>query len=246
MLATAKYVVTRATGEIAQNAPKRARVAPPAAHLTDIDLPKRAALERIPETAAMTLVVYKVSDCAGDTMPRYRGASQAQLFEVMMEHHACPSLLHNLKNEFDEFLKHAHHTCLHGDEVPTSLEDMDTAAGMFFCLGRGAVLGTVLFPPPNKGITLVQTPINAPDHDGYALLSTRWQQIVGSESSVVNFVSLWDDFVLWKINKRGTTGLTEICIHVHFSIGLYETSFTRELADPINPRRIHEMAPAVF
>ena len=92
------------------------------------------------------------------------------------------------------------------------------------------MLGTVLFPPPNKGITLVQTPINAPDHDGYALLSTRWQ-IVGSEScSVVNFVSLWDDFVLWKINKRGTTGLTEICIHVHFSIGLYETSFTRELA----------------
>ena len=103
MLATAKYVVTRATGEIAQSAPKRARIAPPAAHLTDIDLPKRAALERIPETAAMTLVIYKVSDCAGDTMPRYRGAVQAQLFEVMMEHHACPSLLHNLKTNSMSF-----------------------------------------------------------------------------------------------------------------------------------------------
>ena len=150
MLATAKYVVTRATGDFAQSVQKRARIAPPAAHLTDIDLPKRAALERIPETAAMTLVVYKVSDCAGDTMPRYRGASQAQLFEVMMEHHACPSLLHNLKVEFDEFLKHAYHTCLHGDDVPTSLEDMDTAAGMLLCLGRALCSVLSCFHHPTK------------------------------------------------------------------------------------------------
>ena len=139
MRATAKYVVTRATGDFAQSVQKRARIAPPAAHLTDIELPARAAIERIPETAAMALVVYKVSDYAGDTTHRYRGAIQAQLFEVMMEHHACPSLLHNLKNEFDEFLKHAHHTCLHGDEVPTSLEDMNTAAGMPFCVWGGAL-----------------------------------------------------------------------------------------------------------
>ena len=130
MLATAKHIVARAN-VLAQSVQKRARVAPPTALLTEIDLPKRIVLESVPSTATLTLAIYKVTDCAGDFLPEYREA-QAQLFEVMMDHPACPSLMHNLKSQFDEFLKHAHHICLHGGDVPTSLDDMDSLAGVRF------------------------------------------------------------------------------------------------------------------
>ena len=100
-----------------------------------------------------------------------------------------------------------------------------------FLFGVHAVLRRALFPKrrqTKKGIKLVQAPTNDPDMDGYALLSTRWL-VVGNEDSVVNFVSLFDDFLMFHINKRGKTGLTEVCVLVHFSVGLYETSFIREL-----------------
>ena len=109
-------------------APKRARVAPPAAaDLKDIDLPKRTAPQTIPGSATLTIVIYKVSDCADDSVPGYVGV-HAGLFEVMMEHAASPSFLHRARSEFDGFLRCAHHAAA-ADDAPASLEELDTAAG---------------------------------------------------------------------------------------------------------------------
>ena len=58
--------------------------------------------------------------------------------------------------------------------------------------------------------------------------ATRWQ-VVGDEGSLLNWASLWDDFVIWKKNARGMA-LPNIFVHVHVSVGLSETSFAKELA----------------
>lgn len=121
--AVSKRTVASTTYEV----PKRSRLAPPAAGLLkDIELPTRVVPHTIPASAAMTVVIYKASDCAGDSIPDYAGV-EAGLFEVMMEHVAYPSFLYRARFEFDGFLRYAHHTA--ADEAPASLEDMDTAAG---------------------------------------------------------------------------------------------------------------------
>ena len=159
--------------------PKRSRVAPPAAAaLKDLDLPKRAAPQTIPSSATMTAVIYKVSDCAGDSVQGYVG-TQAGLFEVMMEHAACPSILYRTRSEFDGFLRNAHHTA--AGDAPASLEELDTMAGQ-----PSSVLAAVLYITRTRasqpGIMLHQAPTNDPDAMGYATFSTRWQ-IVGDEGS---------------------------------------------------------------
>ena len=117
----------RAAAGMTHEVPKRSRVAPPsAALLKDIDVPKRDVPHTIPASAQMTMVIYKVSDCAGDSMPEYAGV-QAGLFEIRMEHPAYPSFLFRVRFEFDGFLRYAHHIA--AGEAPASLEDMDIAAG---------------------------------------------------------------------------------------------------------------------
>ena len=130
MLATAKHVVKRAAAELAPpNTTKRQRGPPPAAALfSDVDVPRPPEAKRIPTTGPLVMAVYKVSDCAGDTLPEYNGASNACLYEILMDHHASPSILYDLKAQFEEFLKFSHHTALLGD-APTSLQDMSDVAG---------------------------------------------------------------------------------------------------------------------
>ena len=131
MLATAKHVVKRAAAELAPpNTTKRQRGPPPAAALfSDVELLKRPPeSKRMPATAPLVMAVYKVSDCAGDLLAEYNGASNACLFEVLMEHQASPSILHELKSSFEDYLKWAHHTALHGD-APTTLQEMGEVDG---------------------------------------------------------------------------------------------------------------------
>ena len=117
--------------------PKRFRVAPPsAAALKDLDLPKRTAPQTIPSSATMTAVIYKVSDCAGDSVSGYAGV-HAGLFEVMMDHAAYPSILYRTRFEFDDFLRNAHHTAA---DAPANLEELDAMAGQL-----SIVLATVLY-----------------------------------------------------------------------------------------------------
>ena len=119
----------RAAAGVVHEVPKRHRAAPPpAALLKDIDVPKREAPHTIPASAQMTMAVYKVSDCAGDSSEGYAGV-QAGLFEILMEHAAYPSFLYRAKCEFDGFLRHTHHTA--ADEAPASLEDLESVAGGF-------------------------------------------------------------------------------------------------------------------
>ena len=144
----------RAAAGMAHEVPKRYRVAPPsAALLKDIDGPRREVPHTIPVSAQMTMVIYKISDRAGDSLPGYSDV-QAGLFEVMMEHVASPSILHRMRVEFDGFLRHSHHTGA-DDEAPASLEDLDALAG----------------------ITLLQAPTNNPDADGHAVFSTKWRVV---------------------------------------------------------------------
>ena len=103
------------------------RVTPqPAAMLMDMDAPPVAAPQTIPRSAAVRMVVYKVSDCAADSVTGYAGTG-AGLFEVMMEHAAYPSCLYRLRTEFDAFLRCAHHNA--ADEAPSSIEELDAGAG---------------------------------------------------------------------------------------------------------------------
>ena len=114
MLATAKHVVKRAAAELVPpNTSKRQRGPPPAAALfSDVDVPRPPEAKRIPTAGPLVMAVYKVSDCAGDTLPEYNGASNACLYEILMDHHASPSILYDLKANFEEFLKFSHHTAL--------------------------------------------------------------------------------------------------------------------------------------
>ena len=129
MLATAKYVVQKTCDLAVPSQTKRARLAPPAAALADIDLPQPPVLGSTScSSAPLTMAIYKLSNDAGDTMPEYRGASNANVYEVLMEHPASPSLLYDLKTQFESFLQHAHHTAMVGD-APTSLQDMRDVAG---------------------------------------------------------------------------------------------------------------------
>jgi hypothetical protein len=127
----------RAAAGMAHEVPKRHRTAPPpAALLKDIDVPKREAPNTIPASAQMTMAVYKVSDCAGDSLEGYAGV-EAGLFEVLMEHAAYPSFLYRARFEFDGFLRYAHHTA--ADEAPASLEDLESVAGGLSCFRSRAL-----------------------------------------------------------------------------------------------------------
>ena len=134
MLATAKHVVKR-TCDLAPPDTKRPRGPPAAALFTDVDLPRRPEAKRVPSSAPLVLAVYKVSDCAGDTLPEYFGASNACLYEILMDHYASPSILYDLKTSFEDFLKFSHHTALLGD-APTSLKDMSEVAGACVPVGQ--------------------------------------------------------------------------------------------------------------
>ena len=117
----------RAAGMLHELPNKRHRITPPpAAMLTDMEAPSAPTLQTIPRTAPITVVVYKVSDCAADSVTGYAGTG-AGLFEVMMEHAAYPSCLYRLRTEFDAFLRCAHHNA--ADEAPSNIEELDAGAG---------------------------------------------------------------------------------------------------------------------
>ena len=129
----------RAVAGMAHEVPKRHRAAPPpAALLKDIDVPKREAPHTIPGSAQMTMAIYKISDCAGDSLDGYAGV-QAGLLEILMEHAADPSFLYRAKSEFDGYLRYAHHTAAAADEAPASLEDLESVAGGLYCIRSRAL-----------------------------------------------------------------------------------------------------------
>ena len=76
--------------------------------------------------------IYKLTNDAGDIIPEYRGSSHAQLFEVLLEHTASPSILHDLKVQFEDFLQHSHHTAMLSD-VPASLQELRDVGEWLLC-----------------------------------------------------------------------------------------------------------------
>ena len=83
--------------------------------------------QRLPASAPLDVVVYKVTKRASDVWDQFTEADGAELWQIQLEHSARPSAIFNLRDSFQDFLKEA------GDSdsgIRTSLDVLQSKAGI--------------------------------------------------------------------------------------------------------------------
>ena len=80
--------------------------------------------QRLPASAPLDVVIYKVTTQASDCWDQFTPADGAHLWQIQLEHPARPSAIFNLRDSFQDFLKEA------GDGIPASLDVLQQKAGI--------------------------------------------------------------------------------------------------------------------
>ena len=173
---------------------ERSRTRPPMASQITIEegpRPQRVP-QRLPEVAPINVVIYKVTDNAGDLWGKFE-QTDAKLWQVQMEHGARPSALFGIRRSFEDFLRSAHSD---NDSIPTTLAELEKA-----------------------GVTLVLTDTEDPDGVGFIQWRTAWY-VAGEEDArpVINFLLLLDDF--WKHTSKRLSRELEIRLHPHTNVDI--------------------------
>ena len=154
--------------------------------------PRPANPKRLPDSAPVQVVVYKVTDSAGDCWSQYDGAD-ASLYQVQMKHEARPSALFDLSRSFGDFLKSVH---AEDESVPVSLQDLQ-----------------------HCGIKLVLADAQDPDGVGTFVQWRAAFYVVGDPEAkpVANFLLLLDKWWAYKAKAMGRE--LEVQYHPHTSVG---------------------------
>ena len=153
--------------------------------------PRPANPNRLPDSAPVQVVVYKVTDSAGDCWSQYEG-TEASLYQVQMKHEARPSALFDLNRSFGDFLKSVH---AEDESVPVSLQDLQQC-----------------------GIKLVLTDNQDPDGVGFVQWRPAFY-VVGDPHAkpVTNFLLLLDEW--WAYKSKAMGRQLEVQYHPHTSVG---------------------------
>ena len=84
--------------------------------------------QRLPASAPLDVVIYKVTKRASDMWDQFTEADGAELWQIQLEHAARPSAIFNLRDSFQDFLKEAGADSDSG--IPTSLDVLQQKAGI--------------------------------------------------------------------------------------------------------------------
>ena len=84
--------------------------------------------QRLPASAPLDVVIYKVTKRASDVWDQFTETDGAELWQIQLEHAARPSAIFNLRDSFQDFLKEAGADSDSG--IPTSLDVLQQKAGI--------------------------------------------------------------------------------------------------------------------
>ena len=84
--------------------------------------------QRLPASAPLDVVIYKVTKRASDVWDQFAEGDGAELWQIQLEHAARPSVIFNLRDSFQDFLKEAGADSDSG--IPTSLGVLQQKAGI--------------------------------------------------------------------------------------------------------------------
>ena len=84
--------------------------------------------QRLPASAPLDVVIYKVTKRASDVWDQFTEADGAELWQIQLGHAARPSAIFNLRDSFQDFLKEAGADSDSG--IPTSLDVLQQKAGI--------------------------------------------------------------------------------------------------------------------
>ena len=83
--------------------------------------------QRFCGTAPFNVCVHKVTDNAKDCWEQFRDCNDVGLYQVQIAHDACPSLLFNIQDAFNDFLLETSATC---EGYPGNLDVLETDFGV--------------------------------------------------------------------------------------------------------------------
>ena len=154
--------------------------------------PQRAP-QRLPEEAPVEVVLYKVSNKAGDLWSKFEGTEEV-LYQVQMKHEARPSALFDLVRSFNQFLRDANQK---DSTIPTSLAELQ-----------------------NSGIRLVCADEEDPDDVGFIQWRAAiYVAGLPDQNPLTNCLLLLDDF--WKFKAKELAPRTiEIQLHPHIGVDI--------------------------
>ena len=176
--------------------PKRFKV-PCASSVTLLEVPKLPQAARsLPETAPVLVVMYKVSDCAGDLWDQFNGQDVA-LWQVQMDHPVrTSSICYQIRDAFGHYLEAESEE---NETLPKTLQDLASKAG----------------------VRLVVTDAKDPDDIGFI----QWRPaFYVAADDLTNFLHLLDGFFLFKeqqMVKREQQPF-EVHLHPHSNVDIAE------------------------
>ena len=151
-----------------------------------------SAQKKLPETAAVCICVYKVTNKAGDLWERQFKDSVAALWQVQISHDARPSVTFDIRKSFEAWLKSNA-----APGMPVTLQELAEQAG----------------------VKLTVTDTQDPDKVGYEPWRVAFY-VAGEEEAdpVGNFLLLLDGFLQTK--AKLIPGDFEVHLHPHQGVGL--------------------------
>ena len=162
---------------------------PKACEITVQDGPRpQQTPQRLPTSAPVNVVMYKVSDVAGDVWEAYQG-KEVPLWQVQIDHPAQRAITFDMRNGFNDFLRTAH---AGAEALPTTVQDLE----------RGA------------GIRLVVSDRADPEDVGFV----QWRVAFYVAGDLKNFLLLLDGWFLYKERAMAREQPLEVHLHPHTGV----------------------------
>jgi len=146
--------------------------------------------ERFQNVPPVVVAIYKVTDHAGDIIGI--GCASDSVYQVQLDHKSRRSVVTGIDAGFDVFLQIRHAT---NNALPGSFADLRRA-----------------------GIKLVVSDGSDPDGVGYKLRRVAFY-VVGNETSLMDFMGMLFDFVVYKARQRARKPY-DVYVYPHVDINL--------------------------
>ena len=185
--------------------------------------------QRLPASAPLDVVIYKVTKRASDVWDQFTEADGAELWQIQMEHAARPSAIFNLRDSFQDFLKQADSD----SGIPTSLDVLQQKAG----------------------IKLTLADRNDPDKVGFVQWRVAFYVAGDKAVAVENFFMLLDDFFSFKSKalakdieihvRPHTSAQAEVTSDLVESLSYEHLTFHEAVSEAQLPLKMFEAQPVV-
>ena len=177
---------------------------PKVSELTLLETPKPPqAARNLPATAPVAVVMYKISDCAGDVWEQFNGQDVA-LWQVQVDHPVrARSVCYQMREAFGDYLRAESEK---NEALPNTIQDLASKAG----------------------VRLVVTDAKDPDDMGYVQWRVAWYV---AADDLKNFLHLLDGYFVFKERQMATQQPFEVHLHPHTNVDIADVWDELEFAN---------------